>query len=264
LLSYQHGYHAGNAADVFKHALLAWMLDYLTQKDKPLSYVETHAGRGLYDLSGAQAVKTGEAAAGLGRLEGRFPADHPYLRVLAKVRGAYGRQFYPGSPLIAALMLRPDDRIELAERHPGEYAELADLFQGWDAPRVRVRFDDGFAMARALVPPEPRRGLMLVDPSFETSADYDDMPAFLARIARVWNVGILVLWYPILREPRHTDMLAALQADHPDAARLEARFPPARDGHRMVGTGLFVIRPPWGLADEAARMAALLDDQRRA
>jgi len=258
LLSYQHGYHAGNAADVFKHGLLAWMLDYLAQKDKPLSYIETHAGRGLYDLTGAQALRTGEAAAGVGRAEARFPPGHPYLRVLAQARGAYGPNAYPGSPLIAALMLRPDDRIDLAERHPAEHAELADLFDGWDAPRVRVRFDDGFAMARARVPPDPRRGLMLVDPSFETVADYDEMPAFLARMARVWNVGTLALWYPILREPRHSAMLGALEAGHPDAARLEARFPPARDGHRMVGTGLFVIRPPWGLADEAARIADYL------
>lgn len=258
MLSYQHGYHAGNAADVFKHGLLTWMLDYLTQKDKPLSYIETHAGRGLYDLSGPQATKTAEAAAGIQRHAAGFPADHPYTRVLAQVRGAYGPQFYPGSPLIAALMLRPDDRIELAERHPGEHDELAELLHGWDAPRVRVRFDDGFAMARALVPPEPRRGMMLVDPSYETTFDYEDMPVFVSRMARVWNVGILAVWYPILRDARHGPMLAALQADHPDGARLEARFPPARDGHRMVGAGLFVIRAPWGLADEAARIAQRL------
>jgi 23S rRNA (adenine2030-N6)-methyltransferase len=261
MLSYQHGYHAGNAADVVKHALLAWMLDYLTQKDKPLSYIETHAGRGLYDVTGAQAQKTGEAAAGIGRLEGGFAPGHPYRRVLAQVRGAYGAGAYPGSPLIAALMLRAGDRVDLAERHPGEHAALADLFDGWDAgqgPRVRVRFEDGFAMARSLAPPEPRRGLMLVDPSYETAGDYDDMPGFLARIARVWNVGILALWYPILREARHGAMLTALAAAHPGAARIEARFPPARDGHRMVGTGLFVINPPWGLAEEAARIAGRL------
>jgi 23S rRNA (adenine2030-N6)-methyltransferase len=261
LLSYQHAYHAGNAADVFKHGLLAWMLGYLTQKDKPLTYVETHAGRGLYDLGGPEALKTHEAASGILRHEAGFEAGHPYRRVLAQVRGAYGPGAYPGSPLVASLMLRPGDRVELAERHPAEHAELAALFEGWDAgrgPRVRVRFDDGFAMAREVVPPEPRRGLMLVDPSFETASDYDDMPAFLARMARVWNVGILALWYPILREPRHGAMLTALAAAHPQAARLEARFPPARDGHRMVGTGLFVIRPPWGLAEEAARIAARL------
>lgn len=258
MLSYQHAYHAGNAADVHKHALLAWALDYLAAKDKPLSYLETHAGRGLYDLSGPEAVKTGEAAAGIGRLEAAFAPDHPYARVLARVRGAYGPRAYPGSPLIAALTLRPGDRLDLAERHPAEHAGLADLFADWDAPRVRVHFGDGFARMRALVPPEPRRGLMLIDPSYETPADYAEMPGFVARVARAWNVGVILLWYPILREARHGAMLAALSADHPEALRLESRFPPAREGHRMVGSGLFALRPPWGLEAEAARVAALL------
>lgn len=258
MLSYQHAYHAGNAADVHKHALLAWVLDYLAQKPKPLTYLETHAGRGLYDLGGAEAVKTGEAAAGVSRFEATFAPGHPYRQVLARVRGAYGARAYPGSPLIAALSLRADDRIELAERHPGEHGELAALFEGWDQPRVRVHFDDGFARMRALLPPELRRGVMLIDPSYETVSDYSDMPAFIARAARVWNVGVVLLWYPVLREPRHGAMLAALVADHPQALRLEARFPPAREGHRMVGSGLFALNPPWGLADEAARVAAIL------
>lgn len=259
MLSYQHAYHAGNAADVHKHALLAWVLDYLTRKDKPLSYIETHAGRGLYDLTGAQALKTGEAAAGVGRHLAGFAADHPYARVVAQVRGGWGPGAYPGSPLIAALMLRAGDRVELAERHPAEHAALADLFDGWAVgPRVRVQAEDGFAMARALAPPEPRRGLMLVDPSYETAGDYDGMPGFLARIARVWNVGVLMLWYPILRDARHQPMLAGLAAVHPGALRLEAQFPPARPGHGMVGSGLFVVNPPFGLADEGARIAALL------
>lgn len=258
MLSYQHAYHAGNAADVQKHALLAWVLDYLTRKDKPLSYLETHAGRGLYDLAGPEALKTAEAAAGIGRAEAAFPPGHPYRRILAQVRGAYGPRFYPGSPLIAALSLRAGDRIELAERHPAEHAELADLFADWDAPKVRVHFGDGFARMRALVPPEPRRGLLLIDPSYETEADYAGMPEFVARMARSWNVGAILLWYPILRAGRHEAMLAALAAAHPEALRLETRFPPAREGHRMVGSGLFALRPPWGLAEEATRVAAIL------
>jgi len=260
LLSYQHAYHAGNAADVHKHALLAWMLDYLTRKPKPLSYLESHAGRGLYDLRAPEALKTGEAAAGVRRLESRFPDDHPWRRVLAQMRGGFGQDCYPGSPLIAALMLRAGDRIMLAERHPAEHAALADLFQGWQGPKVQVHHDDGFTRMRALCPPEPRRGLMLVDPSFETDGDYDAMPGFLARIARAWNVGIVVLWYPVLRQPRHGAMLATLERDHPDALRLEARFAPARAGHRMIGSGLFVIRPPWGLAEEGGRVAEWLAD----
>jgi len=262
LLSYQHAYHAGNAADVHKHAVLAWVLDYLTRKAKPLSYIETHAGRGLYDLTGPEAAKTAESAAGVARHLSGFDPGHPYAQAVARVRGGWGAGFYPGSPLIAALALRAGDRIDLAERHPGEHAALADLFDGWPdprgGPRVRVHDADGFALARALTPPEPRRGVLLVDPSYETPGDYAAMPDFLARIARVWNVGVLIVWYPLLTTPRHGAMLSALAANHPEALRLEARFPPARAGHRMTGSGLFVVNPPFGLQAEGARIAALL------
>lgn len=111
MLSYQHLYHAGNLADVHKHALLAWVLDYLTAKDKPLTYIESHAGRGLYDLSAPEAVKTGEAAQGIGRLEAQIDPEHPYRRILERVRLARGADAYPGSPMIAALSLRDSDSV---------------------------------------------------------------------------------------------------------------------------------------------------------
>lgn len=254
MLSYQHHYHAGNPADVHKHALLAWMLDYLVQKDKPLSYIETHAGRGLYDLGDPAAVKTGEAARGVMRLAPEFAPDHPYRRRLDEARSRYGPSAYPGSPLIAALSLRAMDRIHLAELHPGEQALLARHLAPFGA---RIQLEDGFAMARALCPPTPRRGLLLVDPSYEVKADYDSIPVHLSRIARAWNVGILVLWYPILTRASHTDMLDALADRFPEALRHEVRFAPVREGHRMIGSGLFIVNPPFGLTEEAARLARI-------
>jgi Protein involved in catabolism of external DNA len=251
VLSYQHLYHAGNLADVHKHALLAWMLAYLTQKDKPLTYLESHAGRGLYDLAAPEALKTGEAAQGIERLETRLPPDHPYRRVLAEVRAEHGATAYPGSPLIAARLLRPTDSVHLAEKHPQEHAALSKAMLPYP---VRVHKADGLAKVLELTPPNPRRGLLLVDPSFESPAEYETIPRFLTQIARKWNVGVLALWYPILRDPRHSAMLATLEAAHPEALRHECRFPPARDGHRMIGSGLFVINPPWGLAEEASRL----------
>ncbi|MCB1388795.1 MAG: 23S rRNA (adenine(2030)-N(6))-methyltransferase RlmJ [Rhodobacteraceae bacterium] len=256
MLSYQHLYHAGNPADVHKHALLAWMLDYLTQKDKPLTYLESHAGRGLYDLAAPEALKTGEAAQGIGRLQARLPADHPYRRVLEAVRAEAGPAAYPGSPVIAARLLRPTDTVHLAEMHPQEYAALAAAML--EAP-VRVHRADGLAKVLKLTPPTPRRGLLLVDPSFESPAEYETMPRFLSQVARKWNVGVLALWYPVLRDPRHGPMLAALESAHPGALRHEVRFPPVRDGHRMVGSGLFVVNPPWGLAEEATRVERIFD-----
>jgi len=259
MLSYQHGYHAGNLADVHKHALLAAMLDYLTRKDKPLSYIETHAGRGLYALDAPEALKTGEAAQGIATAEARtwFAADHPYARALTEVRRRYGPQAYPGSPLVAALLLRPDDRAWLAELHPQEFEALRDAMLPFDA---HCRKLDGMAMALAVTPPEPRRGLMLIDPSYEVKADYEALPKQMYDIHRKWNVGVIALWYPVLADLRHRPMLAALErVNFPKVLRHEVRFRPARDGHGMIGSGMFVVNAPFGLDAEAARLTGLFN-----
>jgi 23S rRNA (adenine2030-N6)-methyltransferase len=247
MLSYQHLYHAGNLADVHKHALLAWVLDYLTTKDKPLTYIETHAGRGLYDLGAEEALKTGEAAAGIALAENLFPPDHPYRLRLAETRAAHGPDAYPGSPMIAALGLRETDRIHLAELHPGEVHHLRTAAAPWGA---HVYQRDGFELAMALTPPTPRRGLMLIDPSYEVKSDYDAIPKALAAIHRKWNVGMLMLWYPILTSGAHRTMIAALRSALPDILLHEVRFPPARDGHGMIGSGMAIVNPAFGLAEQ--------------
>lgn len=255
MLSYQHIYHAGNLGDVHKHAALAWMLDYLAQKDKPFSYLETHAGRGLYHLDAPEAIKTGEAAAGIGRLEAAFAPDHPFARLRAETRARYGASAYAGSPLIAALSLRPGDRMRLAELHPREYAPLAETLSAFGA---ECRHEDGFAFALAAAPPLPRRGLMLIDPSYEVKADYTALPDAIARLHARWNVGVIVLWYPILSIGAQVGMTRALdRLNLPKALRHEVRFPPAREGHGMIGSGLFVVNAPFGLDGELARIARL-------
>jgi len=257
MLSYQHLFHAGNPADVHKHALLAWLLAYMTAKDKPLSYIETHAGRGLYDLDAPQAVKTGEAAAGITRAQALFAPAHPYIRALAATRAAHGAAAYPGSPLIAAHALRAMDRITLAELHPQEYDALSRNMAGQGA---RVYKRDGLDMAVAICPPTPRLGVLMVDPSYEVKSDYATLPRVLGQIARKWNVGVLVLWYPILRDGPHDALTAALRAEMPEIACFEARFQPARPGHRMIGSGMAVLRAPWGMAEEATRIAGFLQN----
>jgi 23S rRNA (adenine2030-N6)-methyltransferase len=247
MLSYQHLFHAGNLADVHKHAVLAWVLDYLTRKPKPLTYVETHAGRGVYDLAAEASLRTGEAAAGIRLAEALFPQDHPYRLRLDETRATLGPDAYPGSPLIAALGLREFDTIHLAELHPQEVAHLRAAAADWGA---HVQQRDGFELALALTPPTPRRGLMLIDPSYEVKADYEAIPRHMAAVHRKWNVGLLILWYPILKGGAHGAMLAALSAAFPEALRHEVRFPPARAGHRMEGSGLFVVNPPFGLDAE--------------
>lgn len=256
MLSYQHIYHAGNLADVHKHAMLAWLLAYLTRKDKPLCYIETHAGRGLYRLDSPEAVKTGEAAAGIGRAATLFPADHPYPGILAEVRDRYGRAAYPGSPLVAALSLRHGDRMRLAELHPQEHAALEAAMRPYGAD---VRREDGLVFALAATPPEPRRGLMLIDPSYEVKADYTAMPALLAKVHAKWNVGVLMLWYPVLASGAQAGMAAALDAlELPKAIRHELRFPPARKGHGMIGSGIYIANAPFGTVEESLRLDTIL------
>lgn len=257
MLSYQHIYHAGNLADVHKHVILAQTLAYLTQKDKPLTYVETHSGRGLYHLDSDEAVRTGEAAAGIGRAldEGWFGADHPLSRAISAVQAQFGSSVYPGSPLIAANLLRPQDSLHLAELHPQEYRALT---QAVAATGARTYRQDGFELAQSLLPPTPRRGVLLIDPSYEVKTDYDRLPGIIASLHRKWNVGVIALWYPILTNDRHAAMREALvKRDFPKLLHHEFRFAAARAGHGMVGSGMFVVNAPFGLRDAVDRLDRL-------
>jgi 23S rRNA (adenine2030-N6)-methyltransferase len=255
MLSYQHLYHAGNLADVHKHALLCAMLGYLTRKDKPLSYLETHSGRGLYDLSAAEAVKTGEAAQGVQRVDlvGWLGADHPYVQRLAAVRAQFGAASYPGSPLLAAGFMRDGDRMDLAELHPREFTALETAMAGSGA---RLHRQDGLQMAQALCPPTPRRGLLLIDPSYEVKDEYALWAKAVPQLHRKWNVGVIALWYPLLVDGRHKPMVARLRDALPEALVHEIRFPPVRESHRMVGSGMVIVNPPWGIEDETRRLSA--------
>lgn len=254
MLSYQHSYHAGNLADVHKHAVLSCMLDYLTQKGKPLSYIETHAGRGLYDLASTEAIKTGEAGAGILKIAklNWFGTDHPYRRALMSIKQCFGESAYPGSPLIAKYFLRNTDVMHLAELHPQEHQALAHLL----GKRAHLYLEDGFKLARRVCPPTPRRGLLVVDPSYELEEDYRTIPPWLAEVLGKWNVGVVCLWYPILSDARHESMVDALKVKVPDGLHHQVLFPPARAGHRMIGSGLFIVRAPYGLTEELTRLEA--------
>lgn len=254
MLSYQHIYHAGNPADVHKHALLASMLRYLTRKDKPLSYLETHSGRGLYQLDAAEAQKTGEAEAGITALRSKFDADHPYVQALQAIRAEHGPRAYPGSPLLASTLLRKGDRLHLAELHPQEYAALSNTM----LHKAKCHNQDGFEMAHKVAPPEPRRGLLLIDPSYEVKSDYDTIPAQIAKLHKKWNVGVIALWYPLLTSDAHGPMVSQLeQGKFAGALRHEVRFPPVRAGHGMIGSGMFVLNAPYGTEAECASLNAV-------
>lgn len=241
MLSYQHAYHAGNRADLHKHAGLARLIAALTAKPRPITYMETHAGRGLYDLASPEALKTGEAAEGI--LKASLPPG-PYAEALARVRAAHGPDAYPGSPMIARALLREGDRMHLMELHPAEHAALKRALRG---PGVAVHRRDGYEGVLALSPPVPRRGLVLVDPSYEVKAEYDAVPAFVGKLVAKWPEATMLVWYPILAEGRHARMSEALATL--GAQRHEVRF---GEGRGMLGSGLIGVNLPHGFALDPA------------
>lgn len=238
MLSYQHAYHAGNPADLHKHGVLAELLVRLTLKPRPITYVETHAGRGIYDLGSPESRKTGEAAQGIGRLE-PDPAT-PLGRALAATRAAHGPLAYPGSPLIARLLLRAGDRLHLMELHPAEHAALVAELAG---PAVAIHRRDGFEGALALAPPRPRRGLVLVDPSYEIKSDYAATADFARALVAKWPEATVLIWYPILPAGRHATLRAGLRAMPHLLDEVAFAPPPARG---MTGSGLALVNPPHG------------------
>ncbi|MCC7413867.1 MAG: 23S rRNA (adenine(2030)-N(6))-methyltransferase RlmJ [Gammaproteobacteria bacterium] len=248
MLSYQHAYHAGGFADVLKHAVLALVADYLVRKDKPLLYLDTHAGAGLYDLRGTPARKGMEFTTGIGALWPPVDAPavlRPYLDVVGKLNPGATLTRYPGSPWLARALLRRDDRLELHELHPAEHEALAANFAG--DRRVHVHHADGLHALRARLPPQERRALVLVDPSYELAADYRRVPAAIAAALTRFATGTYLLWYPLRAQAPHRRMLEALAALAPrDALRAEIEIAAPATAW-LYGCGLVVVNPPWPL-----------------
>ncbi|MEE9453675.1 MAG: 23S rRNA (adenine(2030)-N(6))-methyltransferase RlmJ [Paracoccaceae bacterium] len=243
MLSYQHAYHAGGPADLHKHIALAELLALLTRKARPISYMETHAGRGIYDLDAPEALKTGEAAAGIARIT--LP-DCPFSKAMQTIRTAHGAMAYPGSPTIAKTLLRPTDKLHLMELHPAEYKALSTLVQGQN---ISTHHRDGYEGVLAISPPKPRKGLVLIDPSYEVKSEYLAVAAFTRKLMVKWPEATVMIWYPILKAARHVDMLNAL---HLPVLRDEVSFD-LKDNKGMTGSGLALVNAPYGATEIFAR-----------
>lgn len=259
MLSYQHIYHAGCLADLHKHAVLCAVLAQMTQKPKPMSYIETHAGRGLYDLRTAEAQKTGEAEQGIGRLYDAkwFAANHPFMQALDKIKQERGEHIYAGSAALAAQFLKDGDKMHLHELHPQEVEYLREAMKGSGA---KIYQRDGYEGLLALAPPTPRRGLVFIDPSFEIKSEYATIPDVVAKFMKKWPVAVLCLWYPILPVGAHRDMVARLQGlELPKSGVFEAQFAPQKEGSRgMFGSGIFMANMPFGVEEEIKKIGNAL------
>ena len=245
MLSYQHIYHAGNRADVHKHRLLCALLAALLGKDRPISYLETHAGSGLYDLDAAEALKTGEAATGVEAIlrTGDLPKDDPWLQALHTLRAAHGNRSYPGSPALARQLLRPGDVMHLFELHPQAVRALRQQLRG---PGVHIHRRDGYEGALAIAPPMPRRGLVLIDPSYEVKTEYQAAADFARNLLRKWPEACVALWYPLLPAGQHEDLLARLRGEEITLTDHRTQWAEPGPERGMYGSGLAVLNPPWG------------------
>lgn len=244
-MNYRHIYHAGNFADVMKHALLLRLLAAMKRKDKPFLVLDTHAGIGRYDVSSAQAAKTGEWRDGIGRLLASAPpALSAYVDVVNKVG------LYPGSPVLVAESLRPSDRLVACELHPEDAAVLRRTMRGY--PNVAVHERDGYEALGAFLPPPEKRALVLIDPPFERPDEFSVLAEKLIAAWRKFPSAVLVVWYPIKHRAPVRSFFETLKiASVRDVVAAELRRRPDTDPTQLNGAGLLLINPPYGFEAEA-------------
>ena len=253
MLSYRHAFHAGSHADVLKHFLLVQLIRHLCRKDAPFWYIDTHAGAGLYPLDSGYATQLAEHAGGIGRLWSRDDLPAPLAEYVGLVRALNPDgilKVYPGSPWIALKMLRPQDRLHLFELHGSDGRLLHHNFRA-AGRRVAIRQADGFAGLKALLPPPPRRALVLIDPSYENQRDYRQVLQALGDGLTRFATGTFAVWYPQLRRAesrRLPDQLKARAAHHWLHVSLSVNTP-AADGLGLYGSGMFLVNPPWTLQE---------------
>jgi len=253
-MNYRHAFHAGNFADCMKHALLVWLLRALARKPAGFCVLDTHAGTGRYDLSGGPAERTGEWRGGIGRLlDDPPPALADYVGLVRQCG------LYPGSPVLARALLRPQDRLVCCELHPEDHAALHRLFA--HDRQVAVHRRDAWEALGALLPPAERRGLVLIDPPYEAEDEYERLADGLRRGHARFRTGVFAAWYPVKhRAPVRALDTALRESGIRDvvAAQLDLREP--LDPARLNGCGLLVVTPPWRFEAEApALLHALLD-----
>jgi 23S rRNA (adenine2030-N6)-methyltransferase len=255
-VNYRHAFHAGNHADVFKHAALVLVLEHLLAKPQPFAVLDTHAGAGVYDLASEGALKTREYEAGVARVFGReLPAAQGYLDLLAALNPT-GLTTYPGSPELVRRLLRDHDRLIACEFHPAEAAALRARYRA--DRRVSVHHRDGYEAVGALVPPPERRGLVLIDPPYEQLDETERLVAALTAGLRKWPTGIFMAWHPI-KDSAIGDRLAGAATVETFPKTLRAELTPyPRDGVAMAGSGLLICNAPWKLDEKLAALCQAL------
>ena len=261
-MNYRHAFHAGNFADVVKHAVLTRIMLYLRNKDAPFRVIDTHAGAGVYDLSGPEATRSGEWRDGIGRvMTATFDAASgeliaPYLEAVRAINAKGKLSRYPGSPLLVRSFLRAQDRLIACELEPKAAALLARALD--KDRRTKTVAIDGWTALTAYIPPKERRGLVLIDPPFEETNEYDRLADALVSAAGKWPTGIYLAWYPIKDARQSAAFARRLDASGiANILQAEVTVTPS-DADRLRGSGLIVINPPWTLESELRLMLPAL------
>lgn len=244
-MNYRHAYHAGNHTEIFKHAALTILLEYLCLKPAPFAMLDTHAGLGMYDLAAEEAVRTDEKSSGIAKLHGRTLKSAPRYSQLLDRFNPGQLDAYPGSPEIALRLLRPSDRLLLCELHPEDIVKLRRRYR--KEAQVCVHYRDAYEAISALLPPAERRGLVFIDPPYEKRDEVEHIAKGLRVARKKWASGVYVVWYPI-KDASIGDAIArgALSAGFDPILRAEF-CPFRRDGLSLAGSGLIICNPPWQL-----------------
>ncbi|CAB1259273.1 23S rRNA (adenine(2030)-N(6))-methyltransferase RlmJ [Vibrio cholerae] len=252
MLSYRHSFHAGNHADVLKHIVQSLILNSLQQKEKPFVYHDTHSGVGRYDLTHEWSEKTGEYKQGIARVwqQDNIPAElDRYLDAIRQLNQGETLRYYPGSPRVARAHLREQDRMVLTELHPSDYPLLEQEFHR--DRQVSIYKEDGFARLKASLPPQERRGLVLIDPPYELAKEYRDVVRAIAQSYKRWATGIYAIWYPVVNRCDIDDMLEGLQGlEIRKILQIELGVAPDTNERGMTASGMIVINPPWTLESQ--------------
>lgn len=254
-MNYRHGFHAGNFADVLKHTVLTRVLLHLREKESPFRVVDTHAGAGRYDLSGEEATRTGEWRDGIGRLLTNPPAGEaglllqPYLDAVRATNSGGNLNVYPGSPALALALTRPQDRLIFCELHPAERTALSAAIA--DDRRAKVFETDGWTALKAYLPPPERRGVVLIDPTFEQEGEFHRFELGLKEAHRRWATGIYLFWYPI-KDSREIEAFARRLAKIGigKILRFELSVAPVRVDQGLSACGMIAVNPPWPIESQ--------------
>lgn len=261
MLSYRHSFHAGNHADVLKHIVLMLIIESLQQKEKGFYYLDTHAGVGRYRLFSEESEKTAEFEEGIGRLWqcDDLPEEVArYIKLIKKFNyGGKELRYYAGSPLIAATMLRPQDRALLTELHPSDFPLLRNNFKEYG--NITAKREDGFQQLKATLPPKERRGLVLIDPPYELKQDYDLVVQAISEGYKRFATGIYAIWYPVVLRQQTKRIVKGLQATGiRKILQIELAVRPDSEQHGMTASGMIVVNPPWQLESQMKKILPYL------